>query len=597
MGSHHIPAVAHLRPPEAASDGYSGQRRRTSFQAGSDLDDMQNLTRNASAISGHREDGKNHHVSTYELRDVQRPEAARTGPSSATQAAAVEFSSNPSTRPPSPNADSENPFPEGDIQPSTRYPEIGTIKSWRGILILIITGGSQLLDNVYMTGVNISLPAIQKEMDVQSGDLQWMISAYTLTFGGFLLLAGVLSDRYGRKHMLCAGLFWITVWSIATSLGTSYIQLTIFRALQGIGAAMTVPSAIGIISSYFVTHERTRALSIYGAAGAIGFCTGLIFGGFLTSSLGWRYLFRLSVVITGGLAIAGFFILPRDRLEGVEKPRLDILGAAVSTTGLILLSFVLSSGGVYGWNKAFIIVLLIGSVVLIVVFTLIEKKVRNPIMPLSLWKIPNFAGLWVSGFVMYGSYQAIIYYLVLISQEVNELSAGDTAVRFLPMGAAGFITSMSMSKVLEKVKAKTLMIVGMLLCVIAPIPGCLISEGDINFWKHTFPSSVISVIGVSIGYCTVTSIMLASVPLNVKSLCGGMVNTAYQIGSGVALALAAAIVQAVDVDKGHGLIKQYSTGLWCCVGLAGIGLLASIFAIKGKSLGISHEDDEPLAMH
>lgn len=161
---------------------------------------------------------------------------------------------------------------------------------------------------------------------------------------------------------------------------------------------MTVPSAVGIISSYFVAQDRSRALGVYASAGGIGFCTGLIFGGFLTSSLGWRYIFRLSVVLTGSLSILGFLILPRDRLEGQARPRLDVLGAGLSTGGLILLSFVLSSGGVYGWNKSFVIALLVVSIALIVVFTFLEKKVSNPVMPLSLWKIQNFAGLWIAGF-------------------------------------------------------------------------------------------------------------------------------------------------------------------------------------------------------
>jgi MFS family permease len=117
--------------------------------------------------------------------------------------------------------------------------------------------------------------------------LQWLISAYTFTFGGFLLLAGVLSDRYGRKTVFCAGILWVSIWTLADGFANSFVQLAIFRALQGMGAAMTVPSAVGIISSYYVREERNRALYIFAAAGAVGFCIGLIFGGFLTLSLGW----------------------------------------------------------------------------------------------------------------------------------------------------------------------------------------------------------------------------------------------------------------------------------------------------------------------
>ena len=207
--------------------------------------------------------------------------------------------------------------------------------------------------------------------------------------------------------MLCLGLIWLSAWSIAIGFGKSFIEVAVFRGLQGMGAAMTVPSAIGIISSYFVGPDRTRALSIYGASGAVGFCSGLIFGGFLSSSLGWKYIFRLVVIVTALLGIIGWLVLPKDRLEGQARAKLDYVGAAMSTAGLILLSFVLSSGGVYGWGKPFIIALLIVSCALLVIFTLLEKHVKNPIMPLSLWKISNFAGLWIAGFSMLSSYLSL----------------------------------------------------------------------------------------------------------------------------------------------------------------------------------------------
>jgi hypothetical protein len=179
------------------------------------------------------------------------------------------------------------------------------------------------------------------------------------------------------------------------------------------GAAMTVPSAVGMISSYYVREERNRALSIFAAVGLVGFCTGLGFGGFLTSSLGWQYVFWLSVIVTGVLGMVGWIILSADRRQGLERPKLDFAGAALSTGGLILLSFVLSSGGlwltplqllyanllirstigVYGWNKAFSIALLIGSVALLCIFSWVEKKAGNSIVPLGLWQLPNFAGL------------------------------------------------------------------------------------------------------------------------------------------------------------------------------------------------------------
>ncbi|KAL1628493.1 hypothetical protein SLS56_005838 [Neofusicoccum ribis] len=582
--------------------------RRTSTNSRVTFEDerpegLEALARSASAISGHHSQYRRESAdNVFELPSIKRPRPAKKGLPSVIREVPSNLNTPSSTRPSSPVHGrieiSRPPSPGSSSSDGTRtpaeyeagvgqaYPEIGTIASWRGAMVLLCTCGAQLMDNVFMTGVNIALPAIQKNFDVDSGDLQWLISAYTLTFGGFLLLSGVLADRFGRKLIFCCGMAMLSVWTIADGFATSFIQLAIFRAIQGIGAAMTVPSAVGIISNYFVAKDRTLALTIFGAAGAVGFCMGLIFGGFLTSSLGWRYIFYVAVCVTSTLGALGWFCLPKDRLEGHARPKLDFLGAGLSTTGLILLSFVLSSGGEYGWGKAFIIVLLVLSIALLVAFTWVEKKVSNPIMPLSLWKLENFAALWIGGFVMYGGYQTIIYYTTLIAQEINHLSAGQTALRFLPMGCTGFIFSLSMSRMLEMFNTKYLLIAGMAICAIAPIPSALIKDGDINFWKHVFPSSIMSVAGTTIVYCTITVVLLASVPVNVKSLCGGMINTAFQIGSGVGLALASAVVQAVDTNKGHGPLQQYGTGLWCCVGLACIGMVASMFGVK--NIGKSH---------
>ncbi|TGO56759.1 hypothetical protein BOTNAR_0216g00140 [Botryotinia narcissicola] len=363
---------------------------------------------------------------------------------------------------------------------------------------------------------------------------------------------------------------------------------------------MTVPSAMGIISSYFVAKDRTIALSIFAASGAVGFCAGLIFGGFLTGSLGWRYLFYVSAELTGSLGVLGQFILPKDRLEGQEKPSLDLLGAGLSTGGLILLSFVLSSGGVYGWSKAFIIVLLILSVAVLGIFVYVEKRASHPIMPLSLWKIQNFAALWISGFVCYGGYQTVLYYIVLIAQEINRLSPGTTALYFLPMGATGFIFSMSVGKILERYNTKSVLLIGMLMMMASPIPAALLTSTSTSFWAHVLPTSLLVVAAVTIVYCSCTIILLSSVPVSVKSLCGGMINTAFQIGSGVGLALASAVVQAVDIDKGKGNLEQYSTGLWFCVAFGGVGFVASAFGVRNSTadgLGGRRAAGESFAMH
>lgn len=202
-----------------------------------------------------------------------------------------------STQPPSPapllsHKDTEKQL---EFPAAPDYRTIYSLSSWRGILILSTTCGAQLMDNVFMTGVNISLPTIQKELNVSTADLQWLISAYTLTFGGFLLLAGVLSDRYGKKNMFVAGMAWLSIWTIANGFAQSFVSLAIFRALQGIGAALTVPSAVGVITTSFDPKDRNKALSLFGASGAVGFSVSLLLKLHMETSVHMRTCFRFSI--------------------------------------------------------------------------------------------------------------------------------------------------------------------------------------------------------------------------------------------------------------------------------------------------------------
>lgn len=253
-----------------------------------DDDDLEALTKSASAISGaggasHARQRRESQDNVFELPVIQRPRAAKPGLPSTIREVPSNLPTPSSTRPPSPTTPSnrilEEPkdyfgsdgtlvasspqTPPSDAEYETgvghAYPDVGIIKSWRGALVLLCTCGAQLMDNVFMTSVNIALSAIQKDFGVTSSDLQWLISAYTLTFGSFLLLASVLSDRYGRKLIFCSGMGLLSVWTLADGFAPNFISLAIFRALQGVGAAMTVPSAVGMISNYICTLWRKIA--------------------------------------------------------------------------------------------------------------------------------------------------------------------------------------------------------------------------------------------------------------------------------------------------------------------------------------------------
>ncbi|KAE9389495.1 MFS general substrate transporter [Gymnopus androsaceus JB14] len=345
-----------------------------------------------------------------------------------------------------------------------------------------------------------------------TGTQSWLVAAYTLTFGGFLLLAGVLSDRFGRRKMFAAGMIWMMVFSIACGVSRTGVQCIIFRALQGLGAAASVPSAIGVISNFFVGNERHRALTLFGAAGAVGFLVGLVLGGILSGTLGWRYIFYLNSPLIGILAVSGYFSFPKDKVNTTgQKPSLDFVGAALGTSGIVLMTFALSQSEVSGWNKPIVIVTLIVSAIGLSPGPN-ERHVQNPIMPMYLWKLPSFAGIW---------WASVIYYISLIAQEVLFMTPLNTGLYMIPMGIWGFFVNIATGWAIERYDMKSLLITGFSLSVIGTLPATFVKPGD-TFWPLVFPTGIICCTGVSMTY-NITSIALVSaVPSVAKSLAGGL---------------------------------------------------------------------------
>ncbi|KAL7409673.1 major facilitator superfamily domain-containing protein [Mrakia frigida] len=482
--------------------------------------------------------------------------------------------------------------------------DTGSLYSTRGALILFTVGMSQLLDNVSMTSVNMALTAISKELNIGQADEQWLISAYTLTFGGFLLLAGVFADRYGKKPVFLVGMFWLSLWTLVDGFAKTEIQLIVFRAMQGLGAAATVPSSVGIISAFFLGKERNYALAIYGACGALGFVVGLIYGGILTTVLGWRWVFWLTCPIGVIVAGMGAWLIPNPKIVHIgPKPSMDFLGTALGTGGLILLTFVLSSGGeLTNFILGFIIALLVISVGMLVAFAFAEKKVSNPLLPSHLWKMPNFAATWAMGFIVYCWWQSLVLYLTIISQNILLLSPLQTAIRFIPMGPMGLLASYF---------AGWCVVFPLpLLSMISPIPAAVMSR-DTSFWASIFPSSILGVVGISIVYNVVSISMMSAVPPAAKSLAGGLINTAFQVGSGAGLAICAAVVTGVtskmELGSADTLLKGYQvrlfllflshttssdflihlqSAMYTTIGFCGVGLALAVFGIDGSMLEV-----------
>ncbi|RUS15058.1 major facilitator superfamily domain-containing protein [Endogone sp. FLAS-F59071] len=454
------------------------------------------------------------------------------------------------------------------------------------ILIIMITSMSQMLDIVNFSALNIALPKISEDLQIEPAKQQWLISAYALTFGGFLLLSGRLSDVYGRKTIFIVGMSLFTIWSLINGFAPNAISLIIFRALQGTGAAMTVPSSVGIIGTYFPNGVRkNRAFFIYGASGAVGFVIGLIIGGILTNTIGWRYLFYITACLSGFFAILSVVVLPANLgMTAASERRLDVGGAALVTVSLLLLVYVLTAGGDMGWKSPIIIVLLVVAVGLLVVFGFYEAWVKNPLMPLGVWRVPKFAVIFFSAALIYAEFQTLTFFASLFMQNVLGYSSLEASIYFLPEGILAVTVCFSMSTFLRYVSETNLLILSMIFLMVGPIPIALATSTS-SYWQSLFPSFIITTFGLAIGWNTANIMLMSQFVTEQQGLAGGMFNTALQIGSALGLAITTAVSQAVAGVEGtteYDLARGYHAVFWMDVVLGAVGLLITVVGLKTR---------------
>ncbi|TIB61369.1 hypothetical protein E3P77_04013 [Wallemia ichthyophaga] len=464
-----------------------------------------------------------------------------------------------------------------------------SLTSPRGVAIIMTCCAAQFFDNQWVTSVNLALPMMASDLGIEESKMTWLVAAYTLTFGGFLLLAGMCADRYGRRKVFVAGMLWMSIFTVAVGVSKTGIQAIIFRALQGIGAASSVPSAIGVLTNYFVGKQRSKAMALFGASGAVGFVVGLVLSGLLSGTIGWRYLFYILTPVLVSIAIGGFFFFPKDVIHKDQRPKLDIIGSFTGTSAMVLLVFALTQSESSGWKTPMIIVPLILAFVLLGAFHFVEKKVSSPILPPYLWKQPSFAGIFAAGFFLYCAWASQIYYQTLVAQEVVGLSPLITGISFVPMGAVGIIFSLTVGPIVERFPIKPVLILGYMCLVAAPYPAAFTPVGG-SFWAYVLPTAIVGIIGTSYAHNIGTISLVASVPPQAKSLAGGLINTAFQIGSSVGLSLTSITNQKVkDLQPKdiryitEGTMKGYQAALFLCSGFAFLSLvLTSIFTKGGQ---------------
>ena len=416
-------------------------------------------------------------------------------------------------------------------------PTQGNTNRWRAFALLAVAYFMTVVD---FTIVNVSLPTIGRDLHLSATGLQWVVTAYALTFGGFLLFGGRAADLLGRRRILMLGLALFTTASLACALASSDAVLIASRAAQGLGGAIMLPAALSIVMNMFEEGaERNKALGIWGGLGAAAGTTGLIAGGILTKYVGWTSIFFVNVPIgVVALALAPQMI-PDSRLDTAGR-RFDALGAIAGTGGLVLLVDAISQAPQYGWGATRTIALLAGSVAVLLAFLAIESRVKDPLLPLSIFRVGTLAGANVAGLLLGGSFFAFVFAGTLYMQQVLHYSALQTGAAW----AAASLTSLALAgvsqRLVTRVGPRIVIVIGMTLIGTGIIWATQVPVNG-HFLANLAGPFALAGAGTAFSFIPISVAALTGVAEHQSGLASGLLNTSTQIGGAIGTAIASSV--------------------------------------------------------
>ena len=460
-------------------------------------------------------------------------------------------------------------------------------RRWLALALLCTVRFIAVLD---FSIVNVALPAIQKDLSFSQQNLQWIISAYALTYGGFLLLGGRATDLFGRRRVFMAGLGLFVLASLVGGLAQSQGVIVTARAFQGLGAAIVSPAALSILTTTFSEgKERNRALSIWGAVAASGFAAGVLLGGILTNWLNWRWVMFVNVPI-GLVAIGCSPIVLSESREPTTALHVDLAGAATVTAGLVLLVYALVQAPEVGWITVATLVPGSGAIALLALFVLIESRSPTPLVPLEIFRISTLTGANLVGALLSAAVASMVFVMTLYMQQVLGYSALQTGLAFLPLALAAMIAAPITARLVSRLGVKYTLILGMM----AAMVGLLVLTGisvQGRFMRDILPGTVIVGLGSVTGLVTVTIAATSGVRERDQGLASGLLNTSQQIGSAIGLAILVAVAtvrtEAIIANTGNSAIATtsgFQAALGVGAGFAALGILVAVLMIRKSAI-------------
>ncbi len=411
-------------------------------------------------------------------------------------------------------------------------------KRWWALYVLCSGVLMIVLDT---TIVNVALPSIREDLEFTETSLVWVVNAYMLTFGGFLLLGGRLGDLYGHRRFFLLGLILFTAASLGCGLAQSQHVLIAARAIQGIGGAVVTAVALSLIMDLFTeTGERAKAMGIYGFVCSAGGSIGVLLGGFLTTTLNWHWIFLVNLPIGAGVYVACLRLLPH--LPGTASgTRLDIGGAITITASLMLAVYAIVNGHEAGWRSTETIAILAAAVALLAAFLVIESRVKSPLMPLGLFKLRNVATANIAAVLWAAAMFAWFFISALYLQLVLGYNAMQVGLSFLPANIIMAAFSLGLSaKIVMKFGWRRPLALG-LLCAAAGLAWFARAPLDGNFWIDVLPGMALLGIGAGIAFNPLLLGAMSDVSPSDSGLASGVVNTAFMMGGSLGLAVLASL--------------------------------------------------------
>jgi EmrB/QacA subfamily drug resistance transporter len=480
---------------------------------------------------------------------------------------------------------------ESVVSPDGRGRDPSAIPDPRRWFALVVIAAAQFMVVLDVAIVNVALPSIGRDLHFSEANLQWVISAYAITFGGFLLLGGRLADLWGRRRMFIGGVILFTFASLMCGLAWSEGSLIAFRVLQGLGGAVLSPAALSILMTTFAEgRERNGALGVWGAVAGSGAAVGTLLGGVLTSVIGWEWIFFVNVPVGALVVATAPWLLRESRAEG--KQGSDFAGAFSVTAGLMLLVYAMTDAVTRGWGNGRTIGLLFGSALLLASFIVIELRTSSPIMPFRIFRLKSLRAANLVALLVGAALFSQFFLLTLYMQNVLHFSAIKTGVAYIPSTAAIIVFSGIGQNLVTRYGVRPILTSGLLLAggAIGIFYTRLPVDG--TYWGDLFVPFILTGIGLGLTFVPYSIAGLTGVPPRDAGLASGLINTSPQIGGAIGLAIASTIAATVTTrylastpqgDPLQGVVNGFHAAFIAQAAFTLLGAAVALLMIEGKA--------------